>query len=956
MASTNDRPRYSKNGERPIPQPPVSLRIPPQNIDAEISCLGALLLDQEAYIKIADIVMSEDFYRPEHAMIFAAMNVLFEKRAPIDLVTVADELARVKKLDEAGGPAKLSSLVSAVSTAANVAHYATIVREKAMLRRLIHAAGEIGEIAFEEDRTTPDVLDTSERTLFAVTQRFLKQNFVSVRSILDDSFERLGMLAGHDGSHLRGIPSGFKNLDRILGGLQRSDLLILAARPAMGKCISGASRVLDPRTGELRTVEDMVRSDQGEAVTLTDDWKLAGTTPSRFIYDGVRPTFKLKTALGREIEATAVHPLLTVSGWKPLMGLAVGDRIATPKRLSYFGSVHWPEHLVKSLAYFISDGNVTHTMPRFTNVNAEIVQDFIRAVRGFGGVLVRVERSKDRALTLSTSVDATVFRKARAEWAMRFAMFQSENRAAVRAAIASLGLSPANATIWKQGVAQPTPATYGALRAHIPTLPEPTHYGVNPVRAFLEEQGIWGLSAKDKHIPGAVFTLQKINIALFLNRLYSCDGTACVSLCGGREVPCISYATVSKRLAVDVQHLLLRFGILAKLREKQVKYRGTRRASYEVEIHASEDLIRFTDEIGIHGKSVAVAKVRACAAAHKAGLTKDTLPLEVWDRLDAARAGRPWSAVYNEWGMPAGSNMHVHRREPRRETVRKIAQTFGDIELVQLADADIYWDRIVSIEPMGEQPVYDLVVPETHNFVANDIIVHNTAFALNIAEHVAVHEKRTVGIFSLEMGKEQLVDRLISSIGRVDAWKLRNGNLNEDDMSRLIEAQAQLAEANLFIDDGGMATVMEVRAKARRLQMEHGLDLLVIDYLQLMNGSTKNSENRVQEVSEISRGLKALAKELNCPIIALSQLSRAVESRPDKRPMLSDLRESGSIEQDADAVLFLYRDDYYNKNRDEHDNMLEVIISKHRHGATGEAKLAAQLQYSRFYDIDLHQQ
>jgi replicative DNA helicase len=200
-----------------------------------------------------------------------------------------------------------------------------------------------------------------------------------------------------------------------------------------------------------------------------------------------------------------------------------------------------------------------------------------------------------------------------------------------------------------------------------------------------------------------------------------------------------------------------------------------------------------------------------------------------------------------------------------------------------------------------------------------------TAFAMNIAEHVAVQEKKSVGIFSLEMSKEQLVDRLISSMGRVDSWKLRNGQLTEEDMSSLIQAQAQLAEANLFIDDSAMATVMEVRAKARRLQAEHGLDLLVIDYLQLMQGSTRNQENRVQEVSEISRSLKALAKELNCPVIALSQLSRAVEARNDKRPMLSDLRESGSIEQDADVVMFLYRDDYYNKNREEHTNLMEVI-------------------------------
>lgn len=440
-------------------------RVPPQNLEAELSVLGALLIDNDAILKVADALHPEDFYLPENGTIYDVMITLFERRTPIDLVTVSDELISRKQLDRVGGPAKLSNLVSGVATATNISHYAQIVRQKALLRKLISASSYIGELGFKEDSTAEEVLDDAERTLFAVTQRYLKQNFTSVRQVLDDSFERLGMLAKQEGG-LRGIPTGFKQLDRLLGGLQNSDLLIVAARPSMGK----------------------------------------------------------------------------------------------------------------------------------------------------------------------------------------------------------------------------------------------------------------------------------------------------------------------------------------------------------------------------------------------------------------------------------------------------------------------------------------------------------TAFALNIAEYVAVEENKVVGIFSLEMSKEQLVDRLISSIGRVDSWKLRNGQLNEVDMSNLIHAQAQLAEARLYIDDAGMASVMEVRAKARRLQAEHGLDLIIIDYLQLMQGSLRNMDNRVQEVSEISRSLKALAKELNCPVIALSQLSRAVEARIDKRPMLSDLRESGSIEQDADVVTFLYREDYYNKNKEEHNHITEVIISKHRNGPTGDVKLSSQFQYSRFYDLDIRNQ
>jgi replicative DNA helicase len=450
--------RQSASPQEQVPYQ-LGLRVPPQNLDAEVSTLGALLLDPEAITKIADSLSFEDFYKPDHAAIYDAMVILFEKRIPIDLVTVSDELARVKKLDEVGGPAKLSYLVSVVATATNVQFYANIVREKAMLRRLITAASTISELGFQEDLSVTEIVDTSEQALFAVTERFLKQNFVPVRSILTESFERLDALSKNDGA-LRGIPTGFRHLDAILGGLQKSDLLILAARPSMGK----------------------------------------------------------------------------------------------------------------------------------------------------------------------------------------------------------------------------------------------------------------------------------------------------------------------------------------------------------------------------------------------------------------------------------------------------------------------------------------------------------TAFALNIAEHVAVREKKTVGIFSLEMSKEQLVDRLVSSLGTIDSWKLRNGKMNDEDFHNLNEAYGSLAEANLFIDDAGTASVTEVRAKSRRLQAEHGLDLIVVDYLQLMKGSINYNGDRTQEVSEISRGLKALAKELNCPVIALSQLSRAVESRPDKRPLLSDLRESGSIEQDADVVMFLYREDYYNK--EEQNNLMEVLVRKHRNGPTGDARVLARLQFSRFDTID----
>lgn len=223
-----------------------------------------------------------------------------------------------------------------------------------------------------------------------------------------------------------------------------------------------------------------------------------------------------------------------------------------------------------------------------------------------------------------------------------------------------------------------------------------------------------------------------------------------------------------------------------------------------------------------------------------------------------------------------------------------------------------------------------------------------TAFVLNIAQHVAFKAKKSVAIFSLEMSKEQLVNRLFSLESQVDSQALRTGNLKDSDWEKLIEGAGIIGRSNLIIDDTPGISISELRSKCRKYKLEHGLDLIIIDYLQLMTGRVGGrSESRQQEISEISRALKGLARELNVPVIALSQLSRAVEQRPEHRPMLSDLRESGAIEQDADVVMFIYRDDYYNKDT-ELKNVAEIIIAKQRNGSIGTVNLTWLPNYTKF--------
>ena len=440
---------------------PKESKLPPQNIEAEQAVLGAILLDKNSMFKIGEVLVSEDFYRNDHQLIFQAMVSLFEKRQPIDLITTTDELKSQNDLEKAGGATYLTYLVNGTLSAANIVNHAQIVSEKAILRRLIRAATQMIEESYQERDEIPMILDKSEQVLFAVSQKFSQDKFVAVKDVLADTIERINEIHENRGQ-LRGVPTGFKDLDNLLAGFQKSDLIILAARPSMGK----------------------------------------------------------------------------------------------------------------------------------------------------------------------------------------------------------------------------------------------------------------------------------------------------------------------------------------------------------------------------------------------------------------------------------------------------------------------------------------------------------TALALNIAAHVSAREKVPVGVFSLEMSRDQLVDRLLTMETGIDSWRLRTGNLQEDDFSKLNYAMGVLSEAPLYIDDSAMLSVMDIRAKARRLQSEKGLGLLIIDYLQLMTGSARgNEQNRVQEVSDISRGLKALARELNIPVIALSQLSRAVELRTPKIPMLSDLRESGSIEQDADVVAFIYREDYYEPET-EKKNITQILIKKHRNGPVGDIDLYFHKEYGRFASVD----
>ena len=599
----------------------------------------------------------------------------------------------------------------------------------------------------------------------------------------------------------------------------------------MGKCVAWDTRIVDPDTGAVQTVQELYRrhapgpATGAGVLSVGSDRRLARRDVSAWIDDGVKPVFRVVTRLGRQVRTTASHPFLTADGWRPLRDLTVGTRIGVPRRLPVFGTDVLPDDEVAALAHQLTDATAAGT---------------------------------------------------------------------------------------------------------------PTSTGGWP---------------GDQRVPDLVHRLPRRQLALFVGRLWAADGCVGSTDAGDRRV---TYTSVSRALVRDVQHLLLRFGLNAGIRLRSIAHRQTRRPAWELELTDADEIRRFCAEIGTPSDEETHARLRAQLDGRRpVARSGDAPATEILDHVIHSTDLHP-SALTGVPAGPIGRRSPGHRTPDRGTPVTGPLPAYGDLRAPTHPDPgredDLCWDEIVAIVADGEDRVYDLTVPVTHNFVADDIVVHNTAFALGIAAHAAMKAKVPTLVFSLEMSHSELTQRLLVSEARVDANRIRNGKLLESDWPKISNAIGRLGEAPLFIDDNPNLTVMEVRAKARRMKAkEGGLGLIIIDYLQLMSGRSR-AENRQVEVSEISRGLKILARELEVPVVALSQLSRTLESRADKRPMLADLRESGSLEQDADVVMFLYRDEVYDPDSAERGTA-EVIVSKHRNGPTGKTSLAFLDHHTRFEDM-----
>jgi replicative DNA helicase len=833
-----------------VQTPPRLNRIPPHNLDAEQSVLGAMLESKEAIANVIEVVESDDFYKPSHALIYGAILDLYGAGQPADAITVAEELARRGQLDTIGGRPYILGLLEAYPTASSAGRYARIVEDHSLLRRLIDAGNQVQEIGFSMPETVEGAVDRSEEIIYQVGDRRLRDDVQPINKLLVENMEAIEALYDR-GEHVTGLASGFPDLDEMTAGFHPSNLIIVAARPSMGKCLSGAALVVDPDSGRRLSLEEFVERRTALVAALDAGGSIRPAPVADWIRSGAQECCRLVTGTGRTLAATPSHPLLTISGWVPLADLRPGARIAVARSLAVFGcDASWSLERVRLLGHLLAGGDLAGGEPRLAGADPEIRSDFESCLLAeFPGCFV--------------------------------------------------GASDARTLGMERGPEASSPA------------------------AWLEGLGLSDLPAAERGLPACVWTWDRTRLAELLRSLFSW-GTA--------ESGAVRCTFASPALADDVHHALVRFGIVGGLRHRTA-------GSWCVEVTEAASLARFARAIGRVGRG------EEDVPPDEPGLSGEQLPPEIWDlvRKAAETAGllpAELARMAGEAGdMPTSGSI-------ARARLARYAEILESDDLRWLANEDLLWDEVVSIEPIGERMTYDLTVPEGSNFVAQDVCVHNSALMSDFALNAAVQQNRSVVIFSLEMSRHEMVQRFLSSQGKVDSQRLRRGSLQEQDWTRLSSALGRLAEAPIFIDDSASVTLMEMRAKCRRLKAKHGLGLILIDYLQLMQ-SPRRSENRQQEVSEISRSLKILAKELGVPVICASQLNRGVEYRADKRPLLGDLRESGAIEQDADLVMFLYRDEVYNPDTEEKGEA-ELHVAKHRNGPTGKVRLAFMSQYTRF--------
>ena len=878
-------------------------RVPPQDEGAEQSVLGAMMLSKDAIADVVEVIRGSDFYRPAHELIYEAVLDLYGRGEPVDAITVSAELTRAGDMARVGGGVYIHTLVASVPVTANAGYYAGIVREKAILRRLVAAGTKIVQIGYAAEGQVDDVVDQRpgrglRRHRPASRRRTMRRS----SDLMELTIDELEAIGNRDGA-MAGVPTGFAELDELTNGLHAGQMVIVAARPAVGKALALDTPLPTPTgwtTMGAVAVGDLLIGADGKPTRV-----IAATA---VLHD--RPCYRVEFSDGTTIVADAQHQWATSTHASRRAESERKPARCTLSEASRDRSAALSDAFGGQVQRVTATELLDEVGPEFTNVIHRIAQAVGpcgRDERMSPGRLRTYERHApvysrqaplwaltkhasrpigdccavvpDNVVTTENIADSVRCHDGGANHAV-------DNSAPLDLPEVRLSIPPYTLGAWL-GDGHSASARLTSFDPEIPLrlVAGPVAArrcpdcgaecsGLALCRACRNDHGtLQGQLRKlgvlpDKHIPIDYLRSSEVQRRALLAGLLDTDGTVAA---GGS----VQFSVTNERLADDVFELIVSLGYRCHRTAKEVKGRRPETSTaYTLCFSTTDDVFR--------------------------------LPRKA-----------------------------IRHRERATDSTSRTARRY-----------------ITGVSRVDSVPVRCVEVDNaSHLYLASKSMIptHNSTLGLDIARSASIKHGLTSVIFSLEMSRTEITMRLLSAEARIPLNHMRNGKMSDDDWNKLVRKMGEVSEAPLFIDDSPNLTMMEIRAKARRLKQRHDLRLIIVDYLQLMT-SGKKVESRQLEVSEFSRQIKLLAKELEVPVVAISQLNRGSEQRTSKRPLLSDLRESGSLEQDSDMVILLHREDMYEKESTR-PGEADLIVAKHRNGPTADLVLAFQGHYSRFVDM-----
>jgi replicative DNA helicase len=793
-------------------------RTPPNDVAAEQSVLGAMLLSKDAIADVVEVVREGDFYRPAHQVIYGTILDLYGRGEPADAVTVAADLTRVGEIGRVGGAPYLHTLVSMVPTAANANYYGRIVRENAILRRLVEAGTRIVQMGYTGTGDVDMMVDRAQAEVYDVTDRRTSEDYMPLRDLMGDALNEIEAISNR-GGEMVGVPTGFADLDALTNGLHPGQLIIVAARPAIGKALALDTPIPTPSgwtTMGALAIDDVVIGDDGRPARVsgvTQTWRN-------------RACYRVTFSDGSSIVADAEHEWLTDTRASRESAQAAATQYNGYRNQRTFAEIRTTRELAETVRCATKDRRLNHSV---TNARPVELPDREFPIPPY--VLGVWLGDGTSAAAHFTSADPEIAAYIEAEGIdaphlgnLRYGLrLPDQQRDLVRyCEVCGRPFQPHQPQVRTCGRSCGGKVKSFSAPAPAPRCPDcdgpVTRMGRcqrcarehGSVQALLRTIGVLG----NKHVPADYLRGSERQRRALLAGLLDTDGT--VTAHGN-----VQFTTTSRVLADGVYELIVSLGYRCSVSPKRVNGRTeSSSTAFNLNFSAHDSVFR------LHRKEIA------------------------------------------------------HKERTRHQSQARRTSRF-----------------IVNVERVASVPVRCIEVDNaSHMYLAGKSMIptHNSTLGVDIARSASIKHGLTSVIFSLEMSRNEIVMRLLSAEAQVPLHHMRAGTMSDADWTKLAGKMGTVSDAPLFIDDSPNMTLMEIRAKCRRLKQRHDLRLVVVDYLQLMT-SGKRVESRQQEVSEFSRSLKLLAKELGVPVIAISQLNRGPEQRVDKKPMLSDLRESGCL-------------------------------------------------------------